>query len=131
MAPEVLEGKSYNTKSDIWALGCIVYEMLALRRAFEAEVKSILLSLADFLGEKSLSFQVVPAVMLKVVRGEYDPLPEVYSIELRSLVTSMLQLDPDKRPSVPEMLLNPIIVKPFLFMLTDLGSIKCDRWVSR
>ena len=36
MSPEIFENKPYNHKSDIWALGCILYEMVALTHAFDA-----------------------------------------------------------------------------------------------
>lgn len=39
LAPELCEGKSYDTKSDIWALGCLLYEMCTHRRAFDSEVR--------------------------------------------------------------------------------------------
>ena len=32
---ELCEGKAYNTKSDVWALGCILYELCTCKRAFE------------------------------------------------------------------------------------------------
>ncbi len=35
MSPEMYENKPYTTKSDIWALGCILYELCTLKRAFE------------------------------------------------------------------------------------------------
>ncbi len=33
-SPEVLMNEPYNQKTDVWALGCILFEMLARRRAF-------------------------------------------------------------------------------------------------
>jgi len=35
MSPELCMNKPYNNKSDVWALGCLVYEMMALRHAFQ------------------------------------------------------------------------------------------------
>ena len=35
LSPEMCEGKVYDEKSDIWALGCIVYEMACLQKTFE------------------------------------------------------------------------------------------------
>jgi serine/threonine protein kinase len=34
-SPEVLMGEKYNQKTDVWALGCILYELVTKRRAFE------------------------------------------------------------------------------------------------
>ena len=36
LSPEVWESKPYNSKSDLWAMGCVLYEMTTLRHAFEA-----------------------------------------------------------------------------------------------
>ena len=36
LSPEVWENKPYNNKSDIWAMGCVLYELTTLRHAFEA-----------------------------------------------------------------------------------------------
>jgi serine/threonine protein kinase len=33
MSPELMSEKAYDTKSDIWSLGCMAYEMCALRYA--------------------------------------------------------------------------------------------------
>ena len=35
MAPEIIEGEIYDEKVDIWALGCIIYELLSLKMCFE------------------------------------------------------------------------------------------------
>ncbi len=39
ISPEICEGKMYATKSDMWALGCILYELTTLRKAFEGPVR--------------------------------------------------------------------------------------------
>ena len=37
ISPEMCEGKKYDEKSDIWALGCILYEMASLQKTFEGK----------------------------------------------------------------------------------------------
>jgi len=36
MSPEIIEGKKYSNKSDLWALGCVMYEVCTLTRVFDA-----------------------------------------------------------------------------------------------
>ena len=38
MSPELVEGKKYSFKSDIWSVGCVAYELLTLSRVFDATV---------------------------------------------------------------------------------------------
>jgi len=81
MSPELCEGKPYNHKSDVWALGCVLYEMATLKHAFDS----------NSLG----------ALVLKILRGNYPPIDaEKYSANLRGLVDWMLKADPTDRPSV-------------------------------
>ncbi|VDO61411.1 unnamed protein product [Heligmosomoides polygyrus] len=37
LSPEICEGRSYNQKSDLWSLGCVLYELIELKRAFDGE----------------------------------------------------------------------------------------------
>ena len=39
MSPEVLQGKGYDWKSDVWSLGCIAYELCMLRSPFRKDDK--------------------------------------------------------------------------------------------
>lgn len=42
LAPEICDGQYYDSTSDVWALGCILYEMCALERMFDGAVSLIL-----------------------------------------------------------------------------------------
>lgn len=79
LSPELCRDVPYSSKSDIWALGCLLYEICALRPPF---IASNLLSL-----------------FLKITRGEHDPVPDMFSDRVSSLIRSMLSLDPESRPS--------------------------------
>ena len=111
LSPELCEGKPYNQKSDIWALGCVLYEMLTLKRAFEAPT--------------------LPAVVLKIMRGNFNPLPERCSDELRALIQSLLHLKPDKRPAVVELMAHPILVNALFDLQTDVGRVPCSQLPTR
>ena len=83
MSPEVLQGKGYDWKSDVWSLGCIAYELCMLRSPFRQDDKENL-SLYDL-------FQ-------RITKGQFPPVNEhKYSPELRGIVEGMLKLDPDQR----------------------------------
>ena len=84
LSPEICEGEKYNKKSDVWSLGCILYELLTLRHAFDGSS--------------------LPALVLKIVKGTFPPPPERFSPALRRLVTAMLQRDPAQRPTAQEVL---------------------------
>uniref|UniRef100_A0A8D0DE01 non-specific serine/threonine protein kinase n=1 Tax=Sander lucioperca TaxID=283035 RepID=A0A8D0DE01_SANLU len=89
LSPEICENKPYNNKSDIWALGCVLYEMCTLKHAFEAgNMKNL---------------------VLKIIRGSYPPVSVHYSQELRSLLALLFKRSPRERPSV-----SSILDKPFL-----------------
>ncbi|KAL3868352.1 hypothetical protein ACJMK2_041166 [Sinanodonta woodiana] len=107
ISPELCEGKPYNQKSDIWALGCVLYELASLKRAFEAAN--------------------LPALILKIMRGTFAPISEHYSEELRSLILSMLHLDPAKRPDIKSIMAQPIVINALMNLHTDLGKIPCTK----
>lgn len=47
VAPELCDGKPYDTKSDIWALGCILYELCQMEKMFEGTISNVVLSIAN------------------------------------------------------------------------------------
>ncbi|NWX81141.1 NEK8 kinase, partial [Alca torda] len=109
ISPELCEGKPYNQKSDIWALGCVLYELASLKRAFEAAN--------------------LPALVLKIMSGTFAPISDRYSPDLRQLILSMLNLDPSKRPQLNEIMAQAICIRPLLNLYTDVGSVKMRRQV--
>ncbi|XP_076448658.1 uncharacterized protein LOC143285282 [Babylonia areolata] len=84
ISPEIYQGNAYSYKTDIWSLGCCVYEMMTLQYAFHAPSR----------------YQLVG----KVVTQQVQPLPDSYGRSLRSMVLSMLCKDPDQRPDAKELL---------------------------
>eukprot|EP00437_Effrenium_voratum_P019248 CAMPEP_0181459908 /NCGR_PEP_ID=MMETSP1110-20121109/33069_1 /TAXON_ID=174948 /ORGANISM="Symbiodinium sp., Strain CCMP421" /LENGTH=261 /DNA_ID=CAMNT_0023584445 /DNA_START=36 /DNA_END=818 /DNA_ORIENTATION=+ len=80
MSPEVCENKPYTFKSDVWSLGCCLYEMCMLKHAFSAD---------NLLG-----------LVYKIVSDKYEPIPDQYTPQLNTLIQRMLEKNADHRPSV-------------------------------
>nr|XP_045606782.1 uncharacterized protein LOC123763609 [Procambarus clarkii] len=91
LSPEMCENKPYNNKSDIWALGCVLYEMITLKHAFEANN--------------------MKALILKIVKGIYQPVSTRYSRDLRLLLGQIFQREPQVRPSISVILRKTFILK--------------------
>ncbi len=51
----------------------------------------------------------LPALALKITKGEYTPVPKYYSKALKQLVADMIQVDPAKRPTINEVLNCPLL----------------------
>uniref|UniRef100_A0A8D2LRP0 non-specific serine/threonine protein kinase n=1 Tax=Varanus komodoensis TaxID=61221 RepID=A0A8D2LRP0_VARKO len=98
LSPEICENKPYNNKSDIWALGCVLYEMCTLKHAFEAgNMKNL---------------------VLKIISGSFPPVSVHYSHELRCLISQLFKRNPRDRPSVNSILEKPFIAKRIEKFLT-------------
>ncbi|XP_019065181.1 serine/threonine-protein kinase Nek10 isoform X5 [Fukomys damarensis] len=81
--PEVLKSEPYGEKADVWAAGCILYQMATLRPPFYS---TNMLSLAT-----------------KIVEAVYEPLPEgIYSKKVTSTISRCLTPDAEARPDIVE-----------------------------
>jgi NIMA (never in mitosis gene a)-related kinase len=90
LSPEICEEKPYNEKSDIWALGCILYEMATFKHPFNASNQG--------------------ALIIKILNGNYEPLNNKdYSVDLKKMIASLLEKIYLKRPTIKEILKNPSI----------------------
>jgi NIMA (never in mitosis gene a)-related kinase len=86
MSPELVSGRGYDEKSDIWALGCVIYEIAVLRPPFNSILRS----------EEELKRNITHSTPKK--------LPSMYSEALSAVVFSLLEKDSSKRPSAQDLL---------------------------
>ncbi|XP_045153447.1 serine/threonine-protein kinase Nek4 [Echinops telfairi] len=97
MSPELFSNKPYNYKSDVWALGCCVYEMATLKHAFNAKDMN--------------------SLVYRIIEGKLPPMPKDYSPELAELIRTMLSKRPEERPSVRSVLRQPYIKRQISLFL--------------
>ena len=101
LSPEIINNKPYDSKSDIWALGVMLYEMMTFKMPFNANS--------------------LPALSLKILRGIYQQPSSYYSKDLINLVKQCLTLEPKKRPSAEMILKMNFIKKRICGYLDDIN----------
>ena len=79
LCPEIANGQKYDFKSDIWSLGCVIYEICGLKPAFASKSWEEMLH--------------------KIRNASYAAIPNSYSVTLSDLIRVMLKVDPGKRPT--------------------------------
>ena len=90
MSPELIAGQPYTYASDVWALGCIAYELASGGvRAFESDS--------------------LPQLMCKVMTGDYPPVPSHFSRQFERIVAAMLDPDPHERPTAGALLRHQFV----------------------
>ncbi|KAK3241385.1 hypothetical protein CYMTET_48845 [Cymbomonas tetramitiformis] len=104
LSPEVVEGRPYDMKNDMWALGCVLYEMMTLKRAFD-DVSAVKLVMA-------------------ITGGEYEPLDIGVGggPRLRQLCGSLLSYESRDRPTTADVLNLPFIQSAQKLMQERLDS---------
>ena len=90
LSPEICEEKPYNEKSDVWALGCILYEMASFKHPFNAKNQA--------------------ALFLKILNGKYEPLSTKIPIDIKKMIERLLEKNYFKRPSMKEILLSTLFI---------------------
>jgi NIMA (never in mitosis gene a)-related kinase 1/4/5 len=112
-SPEVWKDQPYNSSSDIWSLGCVIYEMAALVPPFTA---------SDMQG-----------LYKKIIRGVYPNISSQYSADLSNVIRTLLQVNPTLRPSCDKILEMPPVQRHISIQLMPnpqsadlLGTIKFE-----
>jgi len=89
LSPELWKRAPYSKKSEMWALGCVLYEVMALKRPYSGRHMDELIE--------------------NITNARYEPLPEHYSPELRNVVAELMQVDAKRRPSLRQLFQQPFI----------------------
>ena len=89
-SPEVWNDKPYEYKSDIWSMGCVLYEICSL--------------LPPFRGKN------LDQLFKSIMKGTFDPIPKFYSSELATVIHSMIKVSSTSRPSCESILNNPFVL---------------------
>ena len=98
---QVWRDKPYDCKSDIWSMGCVVYEMCQLTTPFRAND--------------------MDALFKKIQKGTYEPISNNYSSDLASFIAYCLNVCSSKRPNVDNLLNSPQIKKRF-YLLSEVSN---------
>ncbi|XP_070576685.1 serine/threonine-protein kinase Nek9-like [Ptychodera flava] len=112
MSPEIIRGERYNNKSDMWALGCVLYEMLTLTRTFDAS------------NPLKLCYEIV--------QGKFQvEIDSQYSDEMKSLVVELLQQSPQRRPTADEILTYPMFCTSGGLMQQKVAELNASTRIAR
>ena len=84
MSPELVKGEKYDDKSDIWACGCVLYELLSLRKVFDS---------TNQLG-----------LICAILENDFEKVDDMYTKNIQKLLASLLDKDMTKRPTAKEIL---------------------------
>ena len=100
MGPEIYKRERYNTKADIWSLGCILYELMTLKPAFNAHN--------------------IDALKYKIFYGKFDAVIGNYSPQLKNILHVLININPRLRPTIDNLFNIPHIKQYILLMKLDI-----------
>ena len=85
MAPEVVNAQPYQPESDVWSLGCLLYELCAMKKPFSTDGGQM-------------------GIMSQILTAQPADIPKSYSLDLDNLVKQMLTKDMSKRPNITKIM---------------------------
>lgn len=112
ISPEICEGKKYNQKCDVWSLGVVIFEMMALKRPF------------NFNSVSSLLYNIINCEPIEKIDQSF------YSPDLIDLVYDMIKKDPNERPDIFEVEKRLVNIKKKYFEVVNIKSTKTTKTIS-
>ena len=91
LSPELCDELPYNDKSDVWALGCILYELCTYNHPFNAQCQA--------------------SLVLKIIQNSPEPINNIYSDDLKKLINIILDKNYLTRPSCYDILNFPFVIE--------------------
>lgn len=88
MSPEIVRGETYNQKSDVWACGCVLFEIMTLKKVFQASNQLKLIT--------------------SILESDIGEISDQYSQEIRDVVKHTLEKSPEDRPTTEELTKLPV-----------------------
>ncbi|XP_022912589.2 serine/threonine-protein kinase Nek8-like [Onthophagus taurus] len=107
LAPEICDGLPYDKKSDIWSLGCILYELCELHRYFDGSITDIITSIKS--GK----------------RKQIDI--NTYSLDLQNIIDITVQIPPENRPECVNIMAYPIMAHNITKLCVNLGNLEDEK----
>ena len=98
-SPEIWTDNPYDIKSDIWSLGCILYQITTLKMPFEGNNYK--------------------EVYNNVMSCKYHSIPKIYSNELGEIIKKLLQINPKQRPTCEQILNDNIIIQKLKILFNN------------
>jgi len=108
MSPEMLQGRPYGCKTDQWALGCVLWEMMALSAPFA-------------------NCDSYAGVVVAILQSPPLQAPVGYSCELSIVVERLLAKQPHDRPSNAEMLSGGLLRPTFQMLIRCIADGVSDK----
>jgi len=102
LAPEVCEGKPYGRKSDIWSLGCVLYEICALERLFAGSMATVIMDIKSGARKQIALHQ--------------------YGKGVQEIINSCINIDPKRRPTTKNLLAHAEVIPMHASLMVNLGN---------
>lgn len=107
MSPEIIRGTKYNRKSDIWSLGCLIYELCSLVPPFNG--------------------RHMESLSKNILDGRFNRIPDIYSCDMQKIISFLLNVESGYRPSIEVILHHPTVVSNVVTMESSLPKLIPDK----